>query len=156
MKRRLAGCKTKFLNLIKRTVLAKATLSSIPSHVMQYIKLPTKTTSTINKVQRDFVWDLQLRRERYTFSTGIVSLMPKTWEDWVHAGTLIDPPTRIQVQLSLMARLEITKIEHVFREQNRVADKLVKQRAKSDVARQPTFSEAAPIWVQKELDADVI
>lgn len=39
-----------------RTVLAKATLSSNPSHIMQYIKLPTKITNSINKIQRDFIW----------------------------------------------------------------------------------------------------
>ncbi|KAK6782428.1 hypothetical protein RDI58_020224 [Solanum bulbocastanum] len=38
------------------TVLTKATLNSIPSHVMQYIKLPAKITNTINKVHRDFMW----------------------------------------------------------------------------------------------------
>ena len=35
--KKLAGWKTKFLNLAGRTVLAKATLSSISSHVTQYI-----------------------------------------------------------------------------------------------------------------------
>ncbi|KAK4733747.1 hypothetical protein R3W88_008008 [Solanum pinnatisectum] len=56
MRKRLAGWKTKFLNLARRTVLAKATLSSIASHVMQYIKLPAKLISTIHRTQRDFVW----------------------------------------------------------------------------------------------------
>ncbi|KAK4713769.1 hypothetical protein R3W88_019676 [Solanum pinnatisectum] len=56
IRRRLAGWKTKFLNLTRRIVFAKVTLNDISFHVMQYIKLPTKIIDTISKVQRDFVW----------------------------------------------------------------------------------------------------
>lgn len=40
MRQRLTGWKIKNLNIAGRTVLAKATLSGIPSHVMNYIKIP--------------------------------------------------------------------------------------------------------------------
>lgn len=57
MNRRPFGWKTKFLNMTDRIFLAKATLSSVSSHVMQYIRLPSKVTKSINKIQRDFIWE---------------------------------------------------------------------------------------------------
>ncbi|OIT30140.1 putative ribonuclease h protein, partial [Nicotiana attenuata] len=42
--------------MASRTVLIKATLSSIPSHVMQFIAIPTKITNQINRIQRNFLW----------------------------------------------------------------------------------------------------
>lgn len=38
------------------TTLAKESLSSIPSHVMQFIKLPSKTTKLIDRIQKKFIW----------------------------------------------------------------------------------------------------
>ncbi|OIT27443.1 putative ribonuclease h protein, partial [Nicotiana attenuata] len=42
--------------MASRTVLIKATLSSIPSHVMQFITLPIKITKEIDRIQRNFLW----------------------------------------------------------------------------------------------------
>ncbi|KAK4724051.1 hypothetical protein R3W88_026830 [Solanum pinnatisectum] len=56
MKAKLSGWKTKLLNMTGRTVLTKSTLSSIPSHVMQYINIPVGVLNKINKIQRDFIW----------------------------------------------------------------------------------------------------
>ncbi|KAH0658361.1 hypothetical protein KY289_027109 [Solanum tuberosum] len=53
-----------------------------------------------------------------------------------------------------MAGLDITKLEHVFREQNKVADKLAKEGAKTGDAGQPIFFDIAPAWVEDELQAD--
>lgn len=39
-----------------RSVLAKASLASIPSHLMQYITFPSKTTNIIDRIQRNFPW----------------------------------------------------------------------------------------------------
>ncbi|KAK4707425.1 hypothetical protein R3W88_033026 [Solanum pinnatisectum] len=55
MNSRLACWKTNFLNMTGRTVLAKASLSSIPSHIMQFIKLPCKTTKALDIIQRNFL-----------------------------------------------------------------------------------------------------
>lgn len=38
-----------------RTILAKATLSSMRTYLMQYIKIPRKVTSSMDKMQRDFI-----------------------------------------------------------------------------------------------------
>lgn len=43
------------INMTGRTVLAKASLSNIPSHVMQFIKLPQKTIEAIDKIEQDFI-----------------------------------------------------------------------------------------------------
>ncbi|KAH0778498.1 hypothetical protein KY290_004925 [Solanum tuberosum] len=56
MRKKMVCWKTKFLNMTNRVVLAKATLKSMPSHVIQYIKMPAKITDTMNKIQRDFIW----------------------------------------------------------------------------------------------------
>ncbi|KAK4726534.1 hypothetical protein R3W88_031451 [Solanum pinnatisectum] len=58
--------------------------------------------------------------------------------------------------MSLMERLDITGLEHVFREQNKVVDKLAKEGAKAVDVGQPIFFEASPPCVRKELDADAI
>lgn len=41
--------------MIGRTVLAKSILSSMPTHVMQYISIPSKVLHTVDKIQRDFI-----------------------------------------------------------------------------------------------------
>lgn len=49
----LADWKTTYMNMIGRTTLAKAYLSSIPSHVMQVRKLSSHTTK---QIQKNFIW----------------------------------------------------------------------------------------------------
>lgn len=53
---KLAEWKTKFLNIAGRATLAKGTLSNIPSHSMQYIKLPKQINKKIYQIQRNFIW----------------------------------------------------------------------------------------------------
>lgn len=57
MNARLASWKTKFLNMAGRSVLAKSTLSSMPTYLIHYIRIPSRITDSINKIQRDFVWE---------------------------------------------------------------------------------------------------
>lgn len=56
MHARLNGWKTNFLNMAGRTVLAKASLASIHSHVMHYISFPSRITTSIDKIQKNFIW----------------------------------------------------------------------------------------------------
>lgn len=56
LKTKLAGWKTKFLNIVGRTTLAKACLNSIPTHIMHYSKLPAGITKTIDKTKLNFIW----------------------------------------------------------------------------------------------------
>lgn len=42
--------------MVGRMVLAKATLCSIPSHTMSYIKIPDAVTKILDKTIRDFIW----------------------------------------------------------------------------------------------------
>lgn len=53
---KLAGWKKQFLNITGRTTLAKASLSSIPNHVMQFTKLPSSILKKIDQIQRNFIW----------------------------------------------------------------------------------------------------
>lgn len=53
---KLAEWKMKFLNFARRTTLAKSTLNSIPTHIMQYIKLSSSITTKIDQIQRNFIW----------------------------------------------------------------------------------------------------
>lgn len=55
MNNKLAGWKTKFLNMTGRPVLTKSSLSSIPSHIVPYIRIPKKVADTLNKIQRNFI-----------------------------------------------------------------------------------------------------
>lgn len=56
MRQRLAGWKSKCMNMAGRTVLAKATLSGIPIHTMNYIKVPEGISKTLDKIIGDFIW----------------------------------------------------------------------------------------------------
>ncbi|KAH0645133.1 hypothetical protein KY284_033017 [Solanum tuberosum] len=56
----------------------------------------------------------------------------------------------------LMTKLEITKAEHVFREQNRVADKLSKEGVKNVLFDEPNILTTATTCTQKEVDADML
>lgn len=55
---RLSHWKSNFLNIAGRTTLVTSTLSAIPTHLMQYTMLPTKTLNQINKIQGDFIWGI--------------------------------------------------------------------------------------------------
>lgn len=60
----LAGWKANLLNMYGRVVFAKTTLGSIPNHVMQYIKLLSKITKTIVKIQIDFILGSSVERRK--------------------------------------------------------------------------------------------
>lgn len=53
---KMVGWKIKFLNMAGRATLAKSYLNIIPTHVMQYISIPSKILKTIDKTQRNFIW----------------------------------------------------------------------------------------------------
>lgn len=77
MHQRIAGRKTKFLNLDGRTVLAKVTLSNIPTHIMHYIKVPSRVLELIDKTQRDFLWGSNAEKKNRIFLIGTLSPPPK-------------------------------------------------------------------------------
>lgn len=52
---KMAGWKSNMLNMAGRLVLGKAMLGSIPSHVMNYIKIPEGVAKAMDKVTRDFL-----------------------------------------------------------------------------------------------------
>lgn len=52
------------LNMAGRLVLAKATLCSIPSHVMSYIKISEGVTKSIDKIIRDFFWGFSTEKKK--------------------------------------------------------------------------------------------
>lgn len=58
------GLKTRFLNKVGGTTLAKDILGSISSHVMQFIKLPNSSSNKINKIQRNFIWDTTIEKRK--------------------------------------------------------------------------------------------
>lgn len=47
-----------------RLILAKDTLSSMPSYMMQYIKIQAKITNNMEKVQRDFIWRITTEKRK--------------------------------------------------------------------------------------------
>lgn len=55
-----------------------------------------------------------------------------------------------------MTMLDITKVEHVFRKQNRVADMLSKEGLRNEVFGRPIILLNVPSWEQNEFNADVI
>ncbi|KAK4726739.1 hypothetical protein R3W88_031656 [Solanum pinnatisectum] len=50
MQARLSGWKTRFLNTVGRTTLAKTCLSSLPTHTMQFTKLPKHISNRIDQI----------------------------------------------------------------------------------------------------------
>lgn len=52
---KLAGWKTRFLNVAGRTTLAKSSLNVIPTHVMQLSKLPASFTNRVDQIKRNFI-----------------------------------------------------------------------------------------------------
>lgn len=53
---RLAHRKCPTLSMVGRITLATSTLSTIPSHLIQYTLLPNKTINPINRIQCNFIW----------------------------------------------------------------------------------------------------
>ncbi|KAK4718342.1 hypothetical protein R3W88_016680 [Solanum pinnatisectum] len=51
MQSHLVGWKTKFLNMVGRFTLIKATLSSMANHVMQFIMMAIAITKHIDQIQ---------------------------------------------------------------------------------------------------------
>ena len=56
MNHRLNGWKGKFLSLAGRVTLTKSALATIPSYVMQAMKLPTSICYKIDQVCGQFIW----------------------------------------------------------------------------------------------------
>lgn len=68
MQARITGWKSKIINMVGRIALAKSTLNSKPFHVIQYIKLPHKVTSSIKKIQRNFIWENTIDKNKIHLS----------------------------------------------------------------------------------------
>ena len=56
MTQRLNGWKTRTLSLAGRITLAKSALATIPSYIMQIMKLPIIVCAKIDKLCRQFIW----------------------------------------------------------------------------------------------------
>lgn len=68
----LARWKTKFLNIVGRTTLAKTCLSSIPNNIMQFFCLPSKIHNLINRSQRNFIWGTTTIKRKMPMVIGIL------------------------------------------------------------------------------------
>ncbi|WMV59385.1 hypothetical protein MTR67_052770 [Solanum verrucosum] len=55
-----------------------------------------------------------------------------------------------------MMKLKITKLSHVFREQNKVAEALAKEGTKKAIFYEPTILIVPPVFVQNEIEADTL
>lgn len=75
----MANWKTKTLMMVGRVTLAKAVLCSIPTQIMQCHTLPTKTTNSINKTIRDFIWSSSNKgRKIHLLNCNIITLPKKS------------------------------------------------------------------------------
>lgn len=54
--KKLTNWKSNTLSMADKHAIAKSSLSSVPSHVMSYIRIPKRITKTIDKIIRDFIW----------------------------------------------------------------------------------------------------
>lgn len=63
-----------------RIVLAKATLSGIPTHVMSYIKLSESITKSLDKTIRDFIWGTTQEKKQMHFLDWDTVTLPKDRE----------------------------------------------------------------------------
>lgn len=78
MSTRLAGWKTSLLNIVGRTILAKAVLVRILNHVMQYITLPYHTAKLIDRMERNFIsGTTSEKRKMYIISWNIITRTKK-------------------------------------------------------------------------------
>lgn len=71
--------KVNMLNMIGRVILAKSILNSIPTQLMQYIKLPQKIVEVNNKIQRDFVWGSNSNRKKLHLVSWDKLTKPKSY-----------------------------------------------------------------------------
>lgn len=75
MENGLSGWKTKMLSIASRLIVTKSTLSSIPSHIMQFIKIPKKINKTINKIYKNFIWGSTIDKKKlYLLSWERISI----------------------------------------------------------------------------------
>lgn len=65
---KLVGWKTHFLNIAGRTTLAESSPNSIPTHAMQFTKLPSSITKNIDQIQRIFIWRSTSSKEKIIFT----------------------------------------------------------------------------------------
>ncbi|KAK4710030.1 hypothetical protein R3W88_004543 [Solanum pinnatisectum] len=74
MQSKLASLKIKFLNIAGRTTLAKSSLNSIPTYIMQLAKLPASITKQIDQIQRNFIWgSTEEKKKLYPMSWNLVT-----------------------------------------------------------------------------------
>lgn len=70
---KLAGWKIKFLNMDKRTILAKSSITSIPTHIMQFISIPSKILSIVDRCTINFIWGSTVDKKKSILSIGTPS-----------------------------------------------------------------------------------
>ena len=62
--KRLNGWKSNSLSLAGRVTLAKSALSTIPSYVMQTMKIPIGVCNKIDRICRNFIWGTNENRRK--------------------------------------------------------------------------------------------
>lgn len=74
--------KTKTLTLVGRVTLAQSILNVVPTHIMQCLVLPSKTSKTINSIVCNFIWVLQTKNARFIFLNETPLSFPRTLGDF--------------------------------------------------------------------------
>lgn len=80
VQKKLTGWKTNLLSMAGRLVLATSVTSAIPSYVMQGALLPSRIHNALDKVNRNFIWALLMRKRSFTLLIGRRSLETKIRE----------------------------------------------------------------------------
>lgn len=89
VRQRLAGWKSHCLNMFGRTVLAKATLSGIPTHIMSYIKVLEGVSKILDKNTQDFIWGSTPEKKKiYLLNWDTVTLPKELGGLGIHKTTI--------------------------------------------------------------------
>ncbi|RVW15177.1 LINE-1 reverse transcriptase-like [Vitis vinifera] len=70
MRRRLALWKRQYLSKGGRITLIKSTLASMPIYQLSLFRMPKLVVKRLEKLQRDFLWEGEVWKERFILSTG--------------------------------------------------------------------------------------
>lgn len=70
MKRKLCGWKSNTLRLSGRATLAQSVTTTIPSYIIQTMKLPASVCVKLDRLNRNFIWATPLTRKNCTWLIG--------------------------------------------------------------------------------------
>ena len=78
VQKRLTGWKANLLSFAGRLVLTQSVITTVPNYAMQFVALPTKVLSNVDKLSRNFLWGSTENKKNFHLLSWQKTTKPKS------------------------------------------------------------------------------